>query len=66
MKRYLISIVAIIVVLAIVLVAFGQQARTRGRFNREAQQNAITAIETQLAKLKLLSTIINIILIQLQ
>jgi len=54
MKRYLISTVAVVVVLAVVLVAFGQQERPRirGGFNRETRQNAIAAIETQLAKLK--------------
>ena len=54
MKKYLISTVAVIIVLAVVLVAFGQQERPRmrGGFNREARQNAIATIETQLAKLK--------------
>jgi len=55
MKRYLISIIAFLVVLAVVLVAFGQEERPRmrgGFMNREAQQNAIAAIEKQLGKLK--------------
>lgn len=56
MKRYLISTIAVLVVLAVVLVAFGQEerpARMRGGFmNREAQQNAIAAIEKALGKFK--------------
>lgn len=55
MKRYLISTIAVFAVLAVVLVAFGQEERPRtrgGLMSREAQQNAIAAIEKQLAKLK--------------
>ena len=54
MKKHLISTIAIIVVLAVVLVSFGQEARTRqGRgMGREERLKAIEAIEAQLAKLK--------------
>jgi hypothetical protein len=57
MKRYLITSIAVIVVLTVALVAFGQQnqgerPRMRGGFNREAQQNAVATIETELAKIK--------------
>jgi hypothetical protein len=54
MKKHLISTVAIIVVLAVVLVSFGQEARTRqGRgMGREERMKAIEVIEAQLAKLK--------------
>jgi len=56
MKRYLISTVAVLVVLVTVLGAFAQQQRTRqgrGRFmGREERVKAVEAIEAQLAKLK--------------
>jgi len=55
MKRYLISTVAVLMVLAVVLVAFGQPERGSGRRPRMSQEErlkAIKAIETQLAKLK--------------
>lgn len=54
MKKHLISIVAVLVVLAVVLVSFGQEARTRqGRgMGREDRLKAIGTIEAQLAKLK--------------
>jgi len=54
MKRHLILTIAVVLVLAVVLVTFGQEeTQRRGGFgNREAQQNAIAAIEAQLAKLK--------------
>jgi hypothetical protein len=54
MKKHLISTVAVLVVLAVVLVSFGQEERPRrGRFmGREERMKAIEAIEAQLAKLK--------------
>jgi len=55
MKRYLISTVAVLMVLAVVLAAFGQQERRSGRGSRMSQEErlkAIKAIEAQLAKLK--------------
>jgi len=55
MKRYLISTVAVLMVLAVVLAAFGQQGRGSGRRSRMSQEErlkAIKAIEGQLAKLK--------------
>jgi len=56
MKRYLISTVAVLVVLVTVLGAFAQQERTRqgrGQFmGREERLKAVEAIEAQLAKLK--------------
>jgi hypothetical protein len=54
MKKHLISTVTVLVVLAVVLVSFGQEARTRqGRgMGREDRLKAIGAIEAQLAKLK--------------
>ncbi len=56
MKRYLISTVAGLVVLAVVLAAFGQQERPRqgrgGFMGREDRLKAIKTIEDQLAKLK--------------
>jgi hypothetical protein len=54
MKKYLISTFAVLVVLAVVLVSFGQEERARrGRFmGREERLKAIEAIEAQLAKLK--------------
>jgi hypothetical protein len=55
MKKHLISTVAVLVVLAVVLVSFGQEERARrGRnfMGREERVKAIEAIEAQLAKLK--------------
>lgn len=53
MKKHLISTVAIIVVLAVVLVSFGQQqSYRRPRMGREERLKAIESIEAQLAKLK--------------
>lgn len=55
MKRHLIfTTVVAAVVLTLVLTVYGQEQRQRmrGGFNREAQQNAITTIETQIAALK--------------
>src|SRR4030042_1818602 len=54
MKKHLFSTVAVLVVLAVVLVSFGQEERTRqGRgMGREERMKAIEAIEAQLAKLK--------------
>jgi hypothetical protein len=54
MKKHLISTIAIIVVLAVVLVSFGQEERAgRGRgMGREERMKAIEVIEAQLAKLK--------------
>jgi len=55
MKKLLISSVAILVVLAVVLVSFGQQQGSRqGRsfMGREERLKAIETIEAQLAKLK--------------
>jgi len=54
MKKHPISIIAVLVVLAVVLVSFGQEERTRqGRgMGREERMKAIEAIEAQLAKLK--------------
>jgi len=55
MKKYLISTIAIIVVLTVVLVSFGQEERTRqgrGFMGREERMKAIEAIEAELAKLK--------------
>jgi hypothetical protein len=51
MKRYLITTIVVIAVLTVVLTAFGQPGM-RGGMGRETQQNAIAAIEAQLAKLK--------------
>ena len=58
MKKYVISIVAVVVVLAMVWTAFGQQERAGGGQGRggfmsaEERTKAIEAIEAQLAKLK--------------
>jgi hypothetical protein len=58
MKRYVISSVAVLMVLAMVWVAFGQEQRARqgqrrGSFmGREQRLKAIETIETQLATLK--------------
>ena len=55
MKRYLISTVAVLMILAVVLAAFGQPergSRRRPRMSQEERLKAIKAIETQLAKLK--------------
>jgi len=54
MKKYLISTVAVLMVLAVVFTAFGQQRGSgrRPRMSQEDRLNAIKAIETQLAKLK--------------
>jgi len=54
MKKHLISTIAVLVVLAVVLVSFGQeQGSGRGRgMGREERIKAIEAIEAQLAKLK--------------
>lgn len=54
MKKYLITTIAVLAVLVVVLAAFGQEERPRmrGGMGRETQQNAIAAIEAQLAKLK--------------
>ncbi|MHC4556066.1 MAG: HMG-box domain-containing protein [Planctomycetota bacterium] len=53
MKRHAISTVAILVVLAVVLVSFGQEERARRRrMGREERLKAIEVIEAQLAKLK--------------
>jgi hypothetical protein len=58
MKKHLISTVAVFMVLAVVLVSFGQEGRgsrqgRRGPFmGREERLKAIKAIEAQLAKLK--------------
>jgi len=54
MKKHLISTVAVLAVLAVVLVSFGQEERAgRGRgMGREERMKAIEAIEAQLAKLK--------------
>jgi len=54
MKKHLFSTVAVLVVLAVVLVSFGQeQSSGRGRgMGREERMKAIEAIEAQLAKLK--------------
>ncbi|MFC1793727.1 hypothetical protein ACFL3Q_09100 [Planctomycetota bacterium] len=53
MKKHLISTIAIIVVLAVVLVSFGQQQSSRRpRMGREERMKAIESIEAQLAKLK--------------
>ncbi len=59
MKRYLISAVVVLTVLAMTLVVLGQEAAerprgaARGGFrNVEAQQKAVAAIEQQIAKLK--------------
>ena len=54
MKRHFILTIAVVLVLAVVLATFGQEERQRpgGFGNREAQQNAIAAIEAQIAKLK--------------
>ena len=54
MKRYLISIVVILVVLAVALVAFGQQAEWRQRMAqyRQAQTKAIETIQEQAGKMK--------------
>jgi hypothetical protein len=62
MKRYVISAVAILMVLAMVFVAFGQERGTRqgqgqgqgrgGFMSAEERTKAVEAIEAQLAKLK--------------
>jgi hypothetical protein len=53
MKKHLISAIAVLVVLAVVLVTFGQEESTRRRgMGREERMKAIEAIEAQLAKLK--------------
>jgi hypothetical protein len=58
MKRYVISIVAVLMVLAVVWTAFGQQERAGGGQGRggfmssEERAKAYEAIEAQLAKLK--------------
>src|SRR4030042_6013572 len=58
MKRYLISAVVVLTVLAVTWAVFGQEAERpreagRGGFrNIEAQQKAIAAIQEQVAKLK--------------
>lgn len=54
MKRYLISTVVVLVVLAVVLVAFGQQAEWRQRMARyrQTQTKAIETIQEQAGKLK--------------
>ena len=56
MKKHLISTITVLVVLALVLVAFGQEEgsrRGRGGFmGREERLKSIKAIEEQLAKLK--------------
>jgi hypothetical protein len=55
MKKHLFSTVAVLVILAVVLVSFGQEQRTRqgrGFMGREERMKAIEAIEAQLAKLK--------------
>lgn len=59
MKKYIISTVAVLMVLAMVLVAFGQEQGTRqggqgrgGFMSAEERTKAVDAIEAQLAKLK--------------
>jgi len=54
MKRYLISTVVVLVVLAMVWAAFGQQEERRQRYSqyRQAQQKATEAIQEQVVKLK--------------
>lgn len=58
MKRYVISSVAVLMVLAMVWVSFGQEQRSRqgqrrgGFMSSEARLKAIEAIEAQLTKLK--------------
>jgi len=55
MKRYLISTVAVLIVLAVVFATFGQSERGSGRRPRMSQEErlkAIKVIEAQLAKLK--------------
>ena len=55
MKRYLISTVVVVMVLAVVFAAFGQPQSRSGRGPRMSQEErlkAIEAIEIQLAKLK--------------
>jgi uncharacterized membrane protein len=55
MKKYLIPTVAVLVVLVVVLAAFGQAERgsqRRPRMSQEERLKVIEAIETQLAKLK--------------
>jgi uncharacterized membrane protein len=60
MKRYAVSTVVVLMVLALVLVSFGQQQGTRqgqgqsrgGFMSSEERTKAIEAIEAQLAKLK--------------
>lgn len=58
MKRYLITSVIVIAVLSVVMAASGQPPQGerprmgRGGFNPEAQQNAVAAIEAELAKIK--------------
>ena len=58
MKRYVISTIAVLIVLAVILAAFGQQERAAGQrrrggfMGREGRLKAIEAIEAELAKLK--------------
>ncbi len=59
MKRYAVPTVVVLVVLALVLVSFGQEQGTRGQgqgrggfMSNEERAKAIEAIEAQLAKLK--------------
>ena len=55
MKKYLISTVAVLMVLAVVFAAFGQpesRSGRRPRMSREERLKAIEAIEIQLVKLK--------------
>jgi len=55
MKKYLISTVAVLMVLAVVFAAFGQPESRSGRRPRMSQEErlkAIEAIEIQLVKLK--------------
>ena len=58
MKKFLISAVAVLIILAVVLVAFGQQERGTGQGRRggfmgsEERLKAIELIEAELAKLK--------------
>ncbi len=59
MKRYAVPAVVVLVVLALVLVSFGQEQGTRGQgqgrggfMSGEERAKAIEAIEAQLAKLK--------------
>ena len=54
MKRYVISSLVVLVVLAMVWAAFGQQEERRQRYSRyrQAQQKAVEAIQKQVEKLK--------------